>query len=202
MDLTGGSSIDQVSSAAPIRVSDAAAMFRRKIGPNTRPYDNAVIKNNNKMIDDWEERVLKRIANKGVVKSSDVWSSWMIYYEGYVISKLIPLMEAGLITGESEETLEFCKTLLKKPIEELCTYGNAIVLRCWQILQHELKMIIAEQKYNLVFSQSDDPVEWYRMSKEHQDLFAGRIFPFWSQDEFDDVSQKIAPIVNFAVKPN
>lgn len=201
-DLQGNMNMDEVAMAAPISVRDAASMLRRPIGKNIPPYEVTVIRYNNKLVDDWEERVLRKIANnKGQVRASDVWGSWLVYHEGIVIRRLINLMEEGVISSESDDTVEYCKNLLNLPIEEMVEYGSMIVKKCWDIVEHEVKLWCAERKYIEVYSQTEDPAEWYKLSKSQSELFNGRLFPFWSKEEFDNAREKVGTILGNPVTP-
>ena len=70
----------------PIHISNLSSMFRREIHPNEKPYTNIVLKSNNRLIDEWEREVLKKICDKnGCIRDGQAWDEWQYFYTGKII---------------------------------------------------------------------------------------------------------------------
>ena len=88
-NMEGGDSVEKFDMLnQPIRISDAASMLRHCISPNERPYKASVMRENNKLIDEWHDKVLKTICDKrGMVRAGQVYPEWEYFYNGKMLKK-------------------------------------------------------------------------------------------------------------------
>ncbi len=188
---------------APISISDAASMLRRTIKNNERPYTKIVLKLNNRMVDDWKKTLLVKLAdNRGFVRASKIWQSWLLYEEGKHISQYVELRAKGLLPRPSKEVLEYWKEFFKElSVEEMHPYGHAMISQGWYIITLEIRRWCADQKWEKIFSKSKDPWDWEKEQYKHQDLMQGKLYPFWNEEIIKDVKAKVITILQIQVQP-
>lgn len=187
----------------PMLASDAAAMLRRKVQRNDRPYVADTTKLNNRKVDSWKKSVLDEISGpKGLVPSGRVWPSWQLYDEGLGVLKYQELKAKGLIPAVDPEVLEYWKDFFENlTVEEMHSYGSGVVSFGWGLIQNYLKMWYADQKYEALFSKFETPLEWERNHHPHKLLLEGRILPFWNEEMIKDIQQKVAAVLMNQVRP-
>ena len=187
----------------PISINDAASMFRKPIKKNEKPYTNTVVKLNNSMVDDWKKTILEKLADKrGTVPSGKLWGSWTLYLEGREVKRYIELRDKKMINRLSKEQLEFWKDFFDNlEIGELHSYGAGMVSYGWALVQNEIRMWCADEKWDKIFSHSDDPLQWEKMSYKHQDLLKGKIYPFWTIEKIIEIKEKVYTILLNTVNP-
>lgn len=195
---------DQDAYNMPISTSDAAAMLRRRVAKNEKPYTQEVVKQNNRRVDAWKKNVLDKIADhRGFVPSGRVWGSWQLYDEGMSVREYRTLKAQGMIPEVSSEVLaywrEFFETMTP---EEMTGYGSGTISTGWTILNSYIKMWYADQKYECVFSKSDDPLVWEKEYHKHTDLLQGKTLPFgWTEEQLKDIQEKVLSVLTNTVKP-
>ena len=189
---------------APIKTSDAASMLRQRIRNNERPYTATVIKLNNRLVDEWKKTVLDRMADhKGVVRTLKVWQSWGIFYEGMTVKKVIELRDSGVLPKAEPKVIDYWVNFFENStIEELHEYGHGTVSFGWLILQNEIRLWCADQKWEKIYSKSEDPYDWYQESSHHSDLVQGKTLPFWNLDKLKEIEERMATILHVQVEPS
>lgn len=188
---------------APIKVSDAASMFRVRITNNMRPYTAVVSKMNNDMVDEWENTVLKNIADhRGAIASGRVSDSWLLFQEGKNVLEYMKMREKGLIVRPEPHILKFWIDFFENlSIAEMMSYGKAQVSYGFSLISHEVRCHFAEEKFKALFSMSDDPLEWEKNRVRHADLLAGKPHPFWDEETYKDIIDKVGAILTTNVQP-
>ena len=189
---------------APIKTTDAASMLRKAIRKNERPYTATVIRLNNKLVDEWKKTLLDRLADtRGMVRTIKVWQSWGIFYEGKNVKKVMDLRDKGVLPITNEKVVEFwVKFFDEAPIEEMHEYGHGTISFGWLILQNHIRLWCAEEKWNKIYSKSEDPYDWYEESFKHSDLVHGKILPFWDMEKLKEIETKVATILHVQVEPS
>src|ERR1043166_6240737 len=100
---------------APVKVEDAASMLRKRVHPNDRPYVAETTKLNNRMVDDWKEKVLRKISSpEGTIPSGKVWKSWQLYEEGKAVEQYIEMRNKGMLISYPIEVVEFWRVFFEK----------------------------------------------------------------------------------------
>lgn len=188
-----------------IRVSDAASALRTQStsDSNIKPYLRTVIRLNNKLVDEFETEILKTRCDSDLkVPSANVWSWWQNFYEGKFVYKHMQCKKDCLIKSPSEDDVEIWKKIFENStVEELFEFGISNVSYGWTIIQDKIKFWCAEQKWEKVYSKSNDPNDWIRIVPEYKDLFDGRDLPFWSIEQLADISEKVSSIIQCEIKP-
>lgn len=185
----------------PISVRDAASMLRHPIKKNMKPYDFEVSKLNNRMVDEWEDKILRKIASdNGTVPCRVVWPSWQLYRDGLWIKNYMESLENT--PSLSDEQLEYWKQFFENlEIEELHENGILAINNGWYFLNKVIQDHFIRQRWDKIFSQSNDPYEWFKLSEKHKELIQGTKLPFWDQEYLKEVSEKIEAILRIQVRP-
>lgn len=188
---------------APIKTSDAASMLRQKIRKNERPYTAVVIKLNNRLVDEWKKTLLDRLADhKGTIRTLKVWQSWGIFYEGKTVQKVIALRDSGFLPKTDRVAIDYWINFFEKStIEKLHEYGHGTVSFGWLLLQNEIRLWCADEKWEKIYSKSDDPYDWYQESFKHPDLVQGKSLPFWDMDKLKEIEERMATVLHVQVEP-
>lgn len=191
---------------APMPVSEICSMLRKQIGKNERPYTKVVLEKNNAKVDDCEVRLMNKIAKNGKIPSERAWDIWKIYEEGVMITNLKKSPYADKMPILSDESLAMWKGLIEKPLEELHDLGTDIVACAWATLMQDLRNRVMQEKWEKVYSQSEDPVDWYNLATtKHFGLFNAdnpkAVFVLWNEEKFKDISIKIMTMLNLQIKP-
>lgn len=195
---------DEIIANMPMLVSDASSTLRRKVNSYDREYVKITTKLNNRLVDDWEDKVLRNIADdKGQVPSGRVWNSWQLFLEGHEIKQYQKLKEEGKIVDCPEEILDYWKDFFEnKTPEEMHSYGTGAVSHGWGIIQNYFKTWFADKKWELLYSKfPDDPLAWEKNYYKHSDIIFGKVLPFWTEDQLKDIHFKVGSVLFNTVKP-
>lgn len=187
----------------PIGIHDASSMLRRSIKPNDPPFTQTIVKKNNAYVDEWYDRVLKRICNKQAqIPSGRVFPSWSIFFEGKEIYKLqesktkLPVIPLEIVTY----WVNFLKT---KSVGELYDAGLGVVGFAWQIMSSAIRHHFAEEKWKCIYSESTDPYDWEKRANNFPDMIKGRPLPFGLDEETHrDIEEKIRSLMMTRVSPD
>jgi len=187
----------------PMLTSDAAAMLRRKVQTNDRPFIAETTKANNRLVDEWKEKVLDEISDsKGRVLANKVGESWQLFLEGKYVTKYSELREKGVICTIPEDVKDFWKEFFETlSPTEMHEYGSATVNYGWTLITTYIRMWFVDQKWEKLYSKSDDPLYWEKNHFPHNELLQGRTMPFWSPEEMREIGQKVAAVLMNEVKP-
>lgn len=187
----------------PITTSDAAGMLRVRIPRNGRPYDCSVMKLNNARVDEWKENVLDKMSSNRKVPAGIVWESWKLFDEGQSTLKLMEMIKCGAVPEVPEKVVEFWKTFFENStVEEMHEYGSGTISTGWQLLTLHIKLWYVKEKYNALFSQSDDPLHWEKNHHKHTPILRGEVLPFWDKETFKEISEKVRTILQIQVQPD
>jgi len=183
----------------PIAVTDASSMFRTRVHDNTPPYTVQVTKLNNRLVDDWEKKVLRKMADqRGMIPSGKVLPSWRLYYEGRGIQSYVKVRD--MIPRHTKEQLDFwVKFFEDTSLEDLHSYGVGVVSFGWGIIENELRLWSANQKWDKLFSKTEDPLEWEKMAPSHRALLTGEVLPFWDLKTRDKIAEKVGTVLSLQI---
>ena len=186
----------------PIRITDAASMLRRPINPNERPYTQAVYLKNNKLVDEWYEQVLQKIADKKCeIRAGQVWGEWQFFYHGKILPQFMKAFEDGKVCRPDSVAVEYwVDTFTKKSIEELAEMGPALVGHGWKRVCDESFIRGSVAKWEKVYSLTNDPLKWRKLAHETPSLWnAENDSPFWGREEIQDVTQKVVTVLKTTI---
>lgn len=193
---------DPTSPNYPIRVSDLANMFRKKVTINGRPMDTAVIKLNNEKVDDWYENVLMKIADSnGMIPTGRVGDCARFYMEGLELTECQKYKSNVVRTSEAQAKfwLEFLDT---NSIETIYAAGTSVVTRGWSCINGYMRDYFGDQRWEKVYSQTTDPYEWDSRANDEPHLMHGRPLPFGlSIETFTEIAEKVNVIQTCCIGP-
>lgn len=168
--------------------------FRQRITPNMKPYTKEVTRLNNSMIDVWELLTGGKTTKRLSISRIDDWMLWDLWYEGKGIQRYVEIRD--MIPRPSKKQLKFWIRLLdESTIEELHSYGMGIVSFAQKLIQSEIRMHIASQKWVKIFRHGGGIKGWAKLAGENQDLIKGKYLPFWNEEILKNVSEKVGTIL-------
>jgi len=190
---------------SPIRVKDLTSMMRRKISNNEKPYTASVLRSNNALVDEWEERVLLRTCNsKSEIPASRAERSLRVFLEGKFIVHFIK--NRSMFPDPPLDTvLHYIDFFRKNDVREIQALGTVVVSLAWGMINTYVKNQLADRKWELVYSQSDDPKEWERLSGTHHSLFdlQNPELPLdLTSEDIRNIGEKVSPILTITIKPD
>jgi len=186
---------------APMSIEDACSMFRVKIGKNEKPYSASIMKRNNQTVDQWKKTMLIPLAKGSTqLPASKISAAWQVFEEGIETRRMMANRES--LTFPEEKAARVAKdVLLSKSLEELTEMGPSTVGVLFRTCIEFIRWWRTTQLYEKVYSLSDDPVQWYRDVQEEMKLFKGEELNLWTKAEFEEVSEKVNPIMNLRIRP-
>lgn len=189
---------------APIKISDAASMFRRPIDPNERPYTQAMIRRNNKYVDEWYNLILKKIASKtSEIRAGQVYGEWQYFYYGKILPGFIAAIKEGHASRPSEKAVDhWVKLFTSASIEDLAELGPAAVGHGWKLVTDENYIRGSLEKWDKIYSKSDDPLVWRKLAHDNAKLWSNDFSNyFWSPEQLQDISQKVTTVLRIDIAP-
>lgn len=193
--------------SSPISIGNAASMFRYNLkkNRNERPYTVTARTLNNELVDEWKQKVLTRMANtKGEVMSSTVYHSLTVFLEGKEM--LCRQKHVKNLPEISEDMAKYwCDFFRKSDVKEIHSIGTIMCRQGWDVLQTYIKTYYAKLKWDSVYSKSQDPYEWLKLSNEHPILFsherAVELAPFeLTPEDLKDMQDKVFTFLNARIE--
>ena len=134
-------------------------------------------------------------------QDDNVWG-WQLYNEGIGVQKYVELRDKNMIPKVPKEVLEFWKEFFEKSsVEEMHQYGSGVISFGWGIIQNEIKIWYADEKWENFFSHFKDPLEWEKNRHKQSSLLDGKILPFWNEDILKDIQHKVVAVLMNQVQP-
>lgn len=193
---------DELIQNTPMRISDAASMFRRPLSKNDRPYDREVITKNNDLIEEWYKSVLLNIADKqNTVPAGRVSQCLQYFLQG---KELIQHQKYKKYLPEytPEKIMFWIDTFSKLSVSELMDIGYGVVSSGWNVVLMGIKYHFAEEKWKYVYSESSDPCKWDSLANDHPHLMHGRPLPFnLTLEKMSEMEEKIKSILQHPIQP-
>lgn len=187
-----------------MNISDATSMYRAPVPPNSRPYDAEVIKHNNRQVDKWQTSMLAKMGdNNSKIQAARVHPSWLIFAEGSDAQKFHELYAQGRFPAISDETVYYwIDVFSNSTIEQLTEIGFSSLQMGWQTILSGCKLHIANEKWEKIFSESQDPMVWSRNGNHHNKLLKGETMPFGLHEQkFMEMAEKYNAFTRNMVRP-
>nr|QBK86719.1 MAG: uncharacterized protein LCMAC103_00480 [Marseillevirus LCMAC103] len=193
----------------PILTSDAAAMFRRKIMKNDRPFDVCNKGWNNRRVDAWKADLLDKVARDGRLQTEIVMGLWSLYVRGDEISKMVDLSAAAASPTEAfpspcdEKELDAWREFFEAAdTDALHAKGKFSVARGWSMIQGHFQAHEMREMYAKIYQGTAVPYEWYKRHLEYRDMFAEPLLPFWTLEEYRGITELVMIFLSFRVGPS
>lgn len=188
-----------------ISILDASSMLKKQVNSNERPYTAAVIKFNNALVSEWYEKVLKKICDKkNSIRAGAVWPEWQYFYVGKTLPQFMEALKNGFVLRASEGVLDYWTNVFKNySIEELIMMGAPIVGYGWKIIMDENYIQKCTDRWEFIYSKSDDPLQWRKMANSYPKLWSDEAASiFWSPEELEDITGKVQTVLKIGIAPD
>jgi len=188
-----------------ISISDASTMLKKQLFSNERPYTAAVIKSNNALVSEWHEKVLKKICNKkSAIQAQNVWPEWQYFYVGKTLPQFIEALNNGFVMRASERVIDYWTDIFKNcSIEELIGMGAPLVGYGWKIINDENYIQKCLDRWEFVYSKSDDPLQWRKLANSYPRLWSSEAASiYWSPEELQEITEKVQTVLKIAITPD
>lgn len=190
-------------------IDTARDMFLQKIGPNCPPYAVECITFNNDFVKRWHavlERVVSTSGGSSTGKKelhTERMEKIMEYFiEGEAIKSYMRLRREGCFFTPKPEQLEKWKIMMvQSSITELKTLGSSVVGIIWGLIRDYIRDYVMCLKWENVYSQSEDPVEWEKLAIQNKKLFEGECLPFWTKEKYTEIQEKVLFAIKLSVNP-
>lgn len=195
-------SVEQMMMNAPIKISDCASMFRRNIPKNERPMERAVATKNNAIVDQWYEKVLMKLADgDGTIKVMRVNPCFQYFYEGFE-TKQFQKYRDHLPKYTDEDVMFWIKFFLTNDIEVVHEAGISVVSAAWGIITGALRTHFVDKRWEVVYSQSEDPLAWDKLANNNPHVMNGRPLPYGLMpDDLATIEQMVKVIISNPIRP-
>jgi len=188
----------------PIKITDIVGMLKRQISANERPYVASVIKNNNAIIDEFHEKVLKKICTPEMcIQAGQAMVEWNYFYQGKITKHYIELLNKGLVPTYDETVIkEWIEIFTTKDVVELSNLGQLLVSLGWKLISDDEYRKKCVEMWEKIYSKSDDPMVWRKEANNHPKLWSSEfIYSFWTTEVFQDVYSKYNTAMSVQIQP-
>lgn len=185
-----------------IRRSDATSMLLRKIDRNERPYIRVVLEGNNRIVEQWDDTVLRKIVDKdGALPSCRVERSLTTFKEGIEVSQYI--VHQQYIPVPSQEQIDYWINFFRTTtMEDLHNAGPFVVAAGWSVLRSAIQNFVANEKWEKIYSQTHDPVKREKLRDKHPELSFKDRLPFGlSAEECNDFGLRVSTLSSIRIEP-
>ena len=180
-----------------IQIGDLCRMLKNVIKENEKPYDKIIKNENNKIVDEWYKVLLYQTkSTDGMIQLGKAFEQWNCFFTGKHIKSFIHCIEKGLIRQHSQAELDYWIEALKTmSVSELNKFGPNVINRAQKMIIEESFTRIQLERWETIYSKSDDPIEWSRISHNNPKLWARDfINSFFTPEENERVFEKIKAI--------
>lgn len=193
---------DEMIFNTPMRIADAANMFRRPVSKNERPYEKEVLIQNNEIIEEWYKKVLLGIAGKqSEIPSGRVNQCLQTFLQGKEIQQHQNYKE-HLLEYPEHKIRFWIDKFTTASVTELSKMGYGLVSAGWNIITMGIRYYFADQKWEKVYSQSSDPLVWDKLANANPHLMNGRPMPFdLSFESFKELEDKVMAVLKNPIGP-
>ncbi len=192
---------DELIFNAPMRVSEAASLFRHPIGKNEKPYDAEVIKHNNEVVADWHRDVLLSIADsQNAIPSGRVTQCLQYFLQGRDLVQHQKYKQ--YLPTYSDSIVKFWLDKFQEPLSQLIDMGPGVVAAGWQVITMAIRYHFADKKWDTVYSKSTNPLQWDKLANANPHLMNGRPLPFdLTLESLAEMEDKVKAILNHPIQP-
>lgn len=180
-------------------------MLKARISSNERPFIKAVLQKNNKKVQEWYDKVLKKICDsKGKFDMEKIQNEWQVFDDAERVINFNKAIDDGHVVKHSEEIVNYWADLLKNSsLQDMLEIGVEVIGYGWKIIQDELFIRKTFDKLEKVYSVQKDPLKWRGLAENNEYLWNNNHFdiPFWSEEEHEGIYEKLKAILTIKVSP-
>jgi len=194
--------MDLTMMSMPMKISDAASMCRRPISKNEPPYEAEVKKMNNSRVDEWYESVLMKLADaSGRIPAGRAYGCLTYFLEGKE-AIAYQKFRKHLITYPKEQVMFWINFFKDATMKDLYEAGTGVVSTGWSIIKGAIRNHFVDEKWKVVYCESDDPLVWDKLANDHPHVMNGRPMPFGlSITDLNDISTKVVAFLQNPIEP-
>ena len=118
------------------------------------------------------------------------------------LKNFINHLSKGLISRPDKLIVDnWVKIFTECTIDELNALGSPLVGYAWKLLADETYIRKSLERWELVYSQTDDPEEWRKLANNHPKLWnADHENPFWGASKVEEITQKVMAILQTPIQ--
>lgn len=186
----------------PMKIRDAANVFRVNINKNERPMEKAVMTRNNAIVERWQYEVLSKVCDSnGCIPVGRVPNCLRYFTEGLEIIQIQKFKE-HLPVYREEDVKFWIDFLSNSDIEEVHEAGVTVVSAAWSIITGALRNHFSDRRYEVVYSKSTDPAVWDKTANDNAHLMHGRPMPFGlTVESMSEMEQKVRIVLGNVIQP-
>lgn len=202
MKVLADQKYDEMVFNSPMRIADAASLFRTPVSKNERPYDSTVIVYNNSIVEEWYMKVLLGIAdNNSSIPAGRVTSCFQYFIQGKELEQHQKYKE--YFPQYTEEMVRFwIDKFTSSSMTDMCKLGHGVVSSGWNVIIMGMRYHFAEKKWEKIYSTTKDPLEWDKLANSNPHLMNGRPMPFGlSIDSLKEIEDKVMAVLKHPIEP-
>jgi hypothetical protein len=202
MKVLSDKQYDEMMFNTPMRIADAASMFRHPLSKNDRPYDKEVVVHNNSVIEEWYKTVLLGISdNQSAIPTGRVTSCLQYFLQGKELQQHQKYKE--YFPEYPEHKVRFwIDKFTTASVTELAQLGHGVISAGWNVIITAMRYHFAERKWEVVYSQSTDPLKWDKLANANPHLMNGRPMPFdLTIESLKEIEDKVMSILKHPIEP-
>jgi hypothetical protein len=166
-----------------VDIKDVAKYYRHRLDPNDRKLAYELKEHFNNLYKTFEEQILPRFANKeGKITTKMVSILWVIYEDSHEVLNFIKNSSKVIRLTDPELAKWWINEFNTKSVVELFGYGKNAVSAGYSIVLDYYRDWMVNEKYNRIYSQSNDFDEWVKLADKNITLMNDEEFPYDLRD--------------------
>lgn len=185
--------VNDAIDAQPIDVKDFARYHTHKIDKEDRKYSIEVKELINKMYGNFNDSILSRYATNGKIASKKASLLFVLYEDSFEVLNMMKY-SGRIRTADPELAKWWIEEIGKKTPFELYSYGKNTISSAYGIIIDYFRDWMITEKYNRIYSKSNDFDEWVRLAEANSSLMSGAEIPF----DISAIAEKCKAIISIA----
>ncbi len=162
---------------APISINDVASSMKSIVGDNDRPYDKIAKTHFNRLVEQWYEEVLIKVANtNSQIQVGTVDPLWTAFEEGTDLSFLQNHIDH--IPEISDDIVNYWIEKFRLPMEEFVKLGILSMQFGRGIIMDAIIKRQAKLKWDKIYSTTQKKNKWASVANENHNLARNITLPF------------------------
>jgi hypothetical protein len=193
--------VDTNNDKTVFTLSEAAQLYRAKIPKNAPKYERDARTAYNAIVKKWDSEMLVNLPEYSTKEYHirDIMKIWSCYFEG-VNTHFVPKNSERILCLSDEALADKIKFLSNNDVSTLIRdHGSTGVDITWFMITTTVRCSLLRMKRDAIFSQSTNPVEWWRLWEENSKIVNGDVRPFdIAVEDFTDMGEKVLTILSNA----